>query len=586
MRVRPLTCLVLLASFCSFSTAHAALPTPTHRPQPGKRLAAHTAPRVLPGHVLALLDADSPLALTGGAAHGASRITGANAPLAAALARHGLVAHALTDVTRPGRVRALRLDSTEPGFDPRAVARELAVTGQFRAVSPDLVLDPFLVPDDTFESLQWGIDNAGGPDAKLLQAWDVWQGDPGTVIAVMDNGVDLSHPDLASQLWTNPGEIAGNHIDDDGDGWVDDVHGYDFGDGDGDPSAQPSFDSIGLDEGFHGTFVAGIADAATNNGDGIAGAAWKCRLMALKVADSTAGGITLEAVTQAFAFLDVHPAAVLNMSFGTPDTTARDFFQALVDDAESHGVLCVAAAGNDSTDAPNFPAACNHTLSVGAIDDTGARADFSQWGTWVSLSAPGASIFSSIAQNYPIDELSQLFYILLFGWDGQDPYMYGDGTSFASPLVAGIAGLVRSKYPALNPAQVRRRLIMTADSVAYDHPLGPRVNAYRALTDPLLAVAPETSPSRLAIVSAWPQPASAFVTLGFAMPAAGRVKLTLYDAGGRVVRVLADGAFTAGVHRLSWDGADTHGAPAPAGVYFARLVGDQGADTRKLVRVQ
>jgi subtilisin family serine protease len=535
--------------------------------------------------VLALLDPGSPLGLTGGAAPGSSRITGANPALVAALSRHGLTARVLTDATRSSGLRALRLDSSEPGFDPRAVARELAATGQFRAVSPDLVLDPFIIPDDTFEPLQWAIDNPGPPNVSLPQAWDVWQGDPNTVIAVMDNGVDLSHPDLASQLWTNPGEIAGNHIDDDGDGWVDDVHGYDFGDSDSDPSAQPSFDSIGLDEGFHGTFVAGIADAATNNGDGIAGAAWRCRLMALKVADSTAGGITLEAVTQAFAFLDVHPAAVLNMSFGTPDTTARAFFQELVDDAESHGVLCVAAAGNDSTDDPNFPAACNHTLSVGAIDDTGARADFSQWGSWVSLSAPGASIWSSIAQNYPIDEVSQIFYIFLFGWDGQDPYMYGDGTSFASPLVTGIAGLVRSKYPALNPAQVRQRLIQTADVVAYDHPLGPRVNAYRALTDPLLAVAPAPDPARLAL-TAWPQPAAGNVTVTFVLPDPGTVRLELFDASGRRVRTLASGAFSAGPHDASWDGTGANGAPEPAGIYFARVTTAQGAATRRLVRVR
>jgi len=572
MTIRPLTSLTLALAMCAVPCAHAA---------GSHRLAAHVpvATRVRPGVVLALIDADSPLAPVAG-----GRLAGARPELAALLARHALVASA---VDAPRGLRALRLESADPRFDPRAVARELIAGGGFRAVAPDLVLDPFVLPNDPDVPFQWAVSNPSGPDVSLPAAWDIGKGDTSTVIAIMDNGLDTGHPDLASQLWINRSEIPGNGIDDDHDGWIDDVHGYDFGNGAADPSPTPSIDASGIDEGFHGTFVAGIAGAADDNAEGMAGAAWRCRLMGLKVADSTAGGITLEAVTAAFGFLDVHPAAVLNMSFGTTDTTARAYFQALVDDADAHGVLCVAAAGNGGTDTLSFPAGCARVLSVGSIDDTGARSSFSQYGSWVNVTAPGEFIWSSIARNYTLDDISQIIYLLFFGWDGERPYMYGDGTSFASPLVSGIAGLVRAKYPYLTTAQVRQRLIATADVVTYDVPIGPRVNAYRALSDPVLAVGDVASRAGgAAIVSLWPQPAGASTTIAFVLPGPGRARVEVFDAAGRSVRVLADGAFEAGTRSARWDGADATGRPAAAGVYFARLTSTHGSDTRRLVRLR
>src|SRR5262249_22993482 len=148
-----------------------------------------------------------------------------------------------------------------------------------------------------------------------------------------------------------------------------------------------------------------------------------------------------------------HPA-VLNMSFGTADTTAREFFQDLVNQANAANVVCVAAAGNDSTSTPSWPAACNGVIAVGATDENGARAEFSNYGSWVDVAAPGAAVWSSISQNYDVDFLSYIIYVFFFGYDGENPYMFADGTSFASPLVAGVCGLIRSQMPTLTPAQV------------------------------------------------------------------------------------------------------------------------------------
>ncbi len=257
------------------------------------------------------------------------------------------------------------------------------------------------------------------------------------VIGIMDTGVDLGHPDLASQIWSNPGEVPGNGVDDDGNGYVDDVKGWDFGNGDADPNPEPLFenlDSFVIDVGFHGTFVAGIAAAATGNLEGIAGAGWNCRILPLKVSNS-AGEITSEAVGAAFLYATALHVPVLNMSLGGPgDPGVPEFFQALVDGASAAGVLCVAAAGNDGSETPSYPAGCTGVLAVGATDVNNVRADFSNWGGWVKVGAPGAMMWSAICRNYDVDETSQILYFYFFGWDLERPYMYGDGTSFACPL--------------------------------------------------------------------------------------------------------------------------------------------------------
>ena len=125
------------------------------------------------------------------------------------------------------------------------------------------------------------------------------------------------------------------------------------------------------------------------------------------------------------------------MSIGGPgDPGVPEYFQALVDMADSAGVLCVAAAGNDGASTPTYPAGCARVLSVGAMDTGNVRASFSNFGSWVRIAAPGASMWSSICRNYAVDDFSQIIYIYYFGWDGENPYMFGDGTSFACPLVS------------------------------------------------------------------------------------------------------------------------------------------------------
>jgi hypothetical protein len=372
-----------------------------------------------------------------------------------------------------------------------------------------------------------------------------------------------------SQVWKHPVEIA-NGVDDDANGYIDDLKGWDFGDGDNDPSSQPVIDpATDIDIGFHGTFVAAIAAAATNNGTGIAGAGWNCRMMPLKVGNA-AGDIPLSAVTEAFEYAADQGAEVLNMSLGTQDTTARAYFQALVDMATSANVLCVASAGNDGVSSMSFPAGCDNVLAVGATESNNTRADYSNWGPWVDVAAPGSLMWSAICRNYVVDDWSQIFYIFLWSWDGENPYMYNDGTSFSSPLTAGVCGLVRSKMPSLTPQQVIQHIVNTGDVVAYDHPIGPRLNAFRALNEQVLGVGP-IEPVALMFERPSPNPFSTTTTIAFTLAEGGPARLRLYDCSGRMVRELASGNLPPGRHRLTWDGTGMDGRRQRSGVYFAQL---------------
>jgi subtilisin family serine protease len=511
-----------------------------------------------------------------------------NARLAALLARHGLSRWQALG-TAPGASGVagdwVKLVSADPGFDPVAASAELMAAGDVVAAAPNLRLRLYAtLPNDPFlTAYQYWIQDPGNADVQIADAWDITRGDTSVVIGVMDTGVDRTHPDLASQIWRNPGEIAGNGVDDDGDGYIDDVNGWDFGGGDADPNPEPFFDeATGIDVGFHGTFVAALASAATDNHVGLAGVGWRCRIMPLKVANA-AGEITLEATTAAFRYAWGHHVAVLNMSLGTSDTTARTFFQAMVDSAADLGVVCVAAAGNDGVGAPSFPAACDRVLSVAATDDANARASFSNWGPTVDVAAPGSSMWSAICQNYVVDDFSQVFYLYLWYWDGETPYMYGDGTSFACPVAAGVCALVRARWPYLTPDQVIQQVIATGDAVAYDEPIGRKLNALRAVSQNLLAV---SESGLAAVASAWPNPFGGATSIGLALARSGEANVALYDAAGRRVRTLFAGPLTAGTHRLRWDGLDNGGAQAPPGLYFARIQAPGIAGTIRLVRVE
>jgi subtilisin family serine protease len=513
------------------------------------------------------------------------------------LESHGLAEfEALTnDAASPG-ARFAKLDLTGSSIDTdvevAALIAELRATGDFRAVCPDYRMKLALTPNDPYYGNQWHAQELpNDADIQLPAAWNVATGSSSVKVAILDTGVDITHEDLNFAIATNPGEVSGNLLDDDMNGFVDDVKGWDFGSGDNDPHPEAFFEASGLDAGFHGSFCAGIAAAPANNGVGIAGAGFSTRILPIKV--SANDDIPLSAVTSGFDYAALRGADILSISFGATGDDARDYFQALVDMATAAGVLCVASAGNDTSDVPVYPAACDDVVAVGASDDLNQRTFFSNYGPWVDIAAPGQYIWSTIAWNYDVDFSSEFFYYLFFEYDGLTPYMRGDGTSFAAPLVAGVAALVKAQHPGITPAELAQHLYVTGDIVAWDQPIGRKINALRAVTLPVVGVpdAGTTDPGvsddgapPIPVFTAAPNPFRESTRLAFELAAAGPVRVDIVDASGRLVRTIHEGPLAAGAHELRWDGASRSGRAVAAGVYFARIEAGDRASWVQVVR--
>lgn len=290
---------------------------------------------------------------------------------------------------------------------------------------------------------------------------------------------------------------------------------------------------------------------------------------------------SVASVTQAYNYAIDNGAGVISMSFGG---TLSDFgfMQALVNDANAAGVVCVAAAGNNDTSEVMYPAGLVHVISVGATNSANQRASFSTYGNWVDVAAPGEHIWSTIMSNYEVDFLTGLLFMLSYGWDGVNPYMYCDGTSMACPLVAGVAGLVKSAAPWMDGDDMDAHLKATGDNVAYDQPIGVKVNAFQAVQGLGSAVEDEFA-AAFGLRGNWPNPFNPKTTIRFNLADEGPARLAVYDAAGRLLRVLADGEFSAGDHAAEWNGRDDAGLALPSGVYFAKLSSAEGSDRRKLV---
>lgn len=313
-----------------------------------------------------------------------------------------------------------------PGEDPRSVARELSRDGAVAFAEPVYLYQSSRLPDDARFKEQWGLARM-----NLPAAWDHTVGERRTVVAVVDDGVALDHPDLAPNLWVNPDEEE-NGADDDGDGFVDDVHGADLVDGDGDPSPAPSGSAR-----WHGSHVAGTIGAASNNGKGVAGVSWNVSLMAVRGLGPEGG--RADDLARAIDYASSHGARVINASWGGGGRSLA--IEQAVARAERRGALFVAAAGNEAAAAPSFPAdlAGANVISVGATQPDDTLAPFSNRGAL--LAAPGTGILSTTAPGR---------------------YERYDGTSMAAPHVSGLAALLWSAHPRAAVAQVRRALVASA----------------------------------------------------------------------------------------------------------------------------
>lgn len=531
-----------------------------------------------PGEVVVVTAPGFGLAVAAGAARAGSPA------LAATLARFGLThAEPLRRASDPASrsVEVTRLRSDLPDFDPRAAAAALRGQPGIVAAAPNVRFDLHVTPNDPYLPSQWHLSNSAAA-VHAPAGWSRELGKTSVLVAIIDTGVDLDHADLYPKVWTNPREIAGNGLDDEGDGYQDDVHGWDFGDNDNDPNPDPIFDpATGVDVGWHGTFVAGLAAAATNNGVGVAGIAWDCRILPLKASDLY-GDMTLGAIASAVDYAVARHVAVINMSFGTTDPTAAAVLQAMVNEAAAANIVVVASAGNTGTDTPTWPAACDSVVAVASTNASNLRSTWSNWGWYVDCCAPGEEVVSTLARNYVYDYYSFAYFETYFGFDGMHAYMSNSGSSFAAPLVSGAVALLRSHVPWASARDVTWVMGHVGDVKLYDNPIGPKLNLDRLLG---ASLAVEPAPAQvpgLAFSPPAPNPASRATTLRFALPAAAAARLAILDVGGRTVRTLSDGAQAAGAHAIRWDLRDDAGRPVAAGLYFARLESGGRTGTQRL----
>ncbi|GIW89528.1 MAG: hypothetical protein KatS3mg108_3852 [Isosphaeraceae bacterium] len=348
----------------------------------------------------------------------------------------------------------------KPGTDVAAAMRQLARLPGVRYVDQNGILrvDAVSVNDPEF-GLQWGLNQANDVDINAPEAWALTGGGVPTIVAVIDSGITVEHPELAGRLWVNPGEIPGNGLDDDGNGYADDVHGWNF--------ASNTADLT--DEVQHGTHVAGIIAAQAGDGRGVVGVNPGAVLMPLKFIDASGTGRTADAV-RAIYYAVNEGARVINASWGGGSNS-----RALADAiryAGSRGVVFVAAAGNEGLNLDvyrSYPASYGLAtmVTVAAVDAAGRLASFSnRGGSTVSIAAPGVGILST--------------------W-GTGGTALMSGTSMAAPFVSGVASLVIGANPTLTASQVVQRLIATAKplgSLEGRVVAGGMVDAARALVPP------------------------------------------------------------------------------------------------------
>lgn len=394
----------------------------------------------------------------------ASRVDGKNAHLRARFGADGVVAV---------RYRA--------ETDPREVCALLQAVPGVVWAQPDYYATPLATPNDPFLDEQYAM-----ALMQMREAWDVETGSRDVVIGISDTGCDWDHPDLAANIYVNAAEDANGNgrfdnlpfdeggdldgIDADGNGYVDDVIGWDFITGEypepGEDGAPPDPDPMDFEG--HGTTTSGIAAAVTDNGLMVAGTAWHCAIMPLKIlyaATQGSGGITSD-ILESFYYAADNGVHVLSMSWRNPDSPA---LHEAVQYAHAAGVFLVASAGNDNGDNWQTPSSYPEVLSVAATQWGDLKADFSNFGSWVGIAAPGVGVWSTAFDDTFTTDFA--------------------GTSASCPYVAGVAGLVLSRYPESTNTEVYYRLTGTADPIDLVNPLyrgklgSGRVNGYRALTE-------------------------------------------------------------------------------------------------------
>jgi serine protease len=372
-------------------------------------------------------------------------------------------ASGLDSIYKPFPLSGTALDSIYRIIFPNAAQVDLLIAAlevlpYIEYVEKNPIVFTTQTPND-LQAGQWSL-------AKIQaeNAWNYSTGSSNVLLAVLDDAVAIDHEDLAANIYTNSAEANGFPLlDDDGNGRADDVNGFDVADNNDNP--RPPANASGNNDGFtHGTHVAGIAGAVTNNGTGMASIGYSVKILPVKIADDANANLTggLDGIFYATR----SGADVISMSWGLYSDVAT--LKTLIQQAAAQGILLVAAAGNEGDESLFYPAAYNEVISVGATDQNDQKAGFSNFGSTISVMAPGVGIYSTLPE-------------------GNNTYGNKNGTSMATPMVAGLAALVKSHFPGMSATQIRQRIEDGCEDISTQNPslnglIGAgRINAFQTL---------------------------------------------------------------------------------------------------------
>jgi serine protease len=327
-------------------------------------------------------------------------------------------------------------------FEFKAVASVDALIRQFKKL-PEIdyaekvpLMKTDVVPNDPLFATGPGSVHLNQINAQ--NAWNIFNGNSNITVAIVDNAVMWTHVDLVQNTYTNTSEIANNNVDDDGNGYVDDVHGWDVSDWDN--NTIPT--NISMD---HGTHCAGIAAGRTDNATGISSIGWNIKFIPVKC--QVDGGSTSTVLNgyEGILYAAKARARIISCSWGNSGSSVTE--QSVIDFAWNRGSIVIASAGNNGVTTQNFPGAYNHVFCVAAVDPTNVKSSYSNYGTWVDICAPGDNIQSTVP------------------YVSTPSYNTFSGTSMATPMVAGLAGLMLSKSPGMTRADVLNCISSTAVNI-------------------------------------------------------------------------------------------------------------------------
>ncbi|MBU0952647.1 MAG: S8 family serine peptidase [Elusimicrobia bacterium] len=420
---------------------------------------------------------------------------------------------------------------------------------------PNYARHAFITPDDTlYNSYQWGVQRVDCPSA-----WDMIKASPSVIVAVVDTGVDYTHSDLAGNVdWAN---------------------GYNF------VSTFTANDHNPMDDNGHGTHVAGIISAMTNNNKGIAGVSWGARILPVKVLDATGSGSTVS-ISSGISYAVSKGAKIISLSLGGPDLSELEKDE--IEAAYKRGCIIIAASGNEAGDSDTtddyvmYPAAMTHVIAVGAAGKDNKRAPFSNYGPELDLVAPGVEIWSTVPTQLPTlpdgtDNTEGIFHPSGYAWSY--------GTSMATPFVSGVVALILAKDPALTFDDVYEKLTSSATDIL---PSGKDNETGYGLLNASGAVGykvPAVQPTITAISTPNPfnpsQGQRAEVYLSKSLKGSS-IKITIYNIAGEKIRTKTENIAS----HAEWDGRNDDGDIVANGIYLYVIETDLGKTKGKITLIK